>query len=116
MFDNLHVECEMPIKIPEDASWQTKDTPAQALDSYYLTKNKKLEYEAYDLEWEKDKDSVPKGYFRRKNIHRVFCEEFTGSINFYDLINGEWWEFCAFVEKGMVIKIITIDNPKGAEK
>jgi len=114
MFDYIRVECELPSEVPdiEKAEWQSKDTPAQYLDEYFLTPDGKLEHTEYDTEIEKT-DEAPFGfYLHRRNCRRVFCNKFTGSIRFYAKLPSGRFEFCAFVEWGKVIKIIVIEKPK----
>jgi len=84
------------------------------IDDYFLTKDGKLEYEAYDKEFIADTNAPLGGYIERSNIRREFCSDFTGGINFYDIINEDWWEYCAFIEKGIVIKIECVS--KGDKK
>jgi hypothetical protein len=106
MYDYIHVECELPIEVPCEAKWQTKDTPSQFLDDYYLTAKGRLEYDDYEEEIEYNEEAPFGFYVHRKNVHRTFCEDFTGSIRFYDEIEGKWYEFYAFIENGKVLKIV----------
>jgi hypothetical protein len=106
MFDYIKVEIpgfydleEVPTKV----EWQTKDTPAQQLDTYRLTRDG-LIHEAYDTRYEETKDAPLGFYLHRENRRDEFCN-MTTSINFYDLVDKRWWEFCAFIVNGKVTDI-----------
>ena len=117
MFDYIEVECELPCKVTnlEKAEWQTKDTPAQYLDKYFLTADGRFEHMEYDTRFEDNEDEPFGFYLHRDNKRRVFCSQFTGSIRFYDKLPDGWYEFCVFIEAGRVLKIVPIEIASGKD-
>ena len=86
LFDYITVEMELP-ELPEEdrgVRFQTKDTPNQGLDNYFITKEGRLQEELVEREWVDDEDAIFKGYFREVpgTRRRVFLD-FTGSVVFY---------------------------------
>lgn len=116
MFDNIKCKANLPVWGFSDATFQTKDTPSQLLDNYEIRENGEL--------WHLDYDIVDKSNPNAKGIDRlvgimshenerwVFCDDFTGTINFYTFIienkNKGWIEFQAFFKNGVLSGPITI--------
>jgi len=71
--------------------FQTKDTPAQALDNYELRGDGTLWYENYDAEWVEE-ESIFGGHLKKNNKRWEQCKDFTGIISFYRSIGKEDWE------------------------
>jgi len=85
MFDNVH--CHYPLPWPEvqDATWQSKDTPAQYLDEYEIREDGTLWHEAYTSRWEKD-DSAPLGfYLYRDDVHWAQVSDVSGELEIHHL-------------------------------
>lgn len=84
MYD--YVKCLYPTPWPDTATieFQTKDTPAQRLDSYEIRADGTLWHEKYDLRMEKTPES-PFGFWMHRDHPRwVQEEQFTGQIEIYD--------------------------------
>ena len=80
MFDQLFYKGE---------EYQTKDTPAQLLDNYKIEQNLEdghwyLWHEEYDTDWIDDEDHFGGGYAKQYNQRWVACEDFDGSLRFYN--------------------------------
>lgn len=99
MFDHIRCKYPLPVRGANDLSYQTKDTPAQALDHYVIRADGTLWHQAYDVEDRSDPTAV--GMRRligsairvRKRWRR---ERLSGEIIFYaDLPPKGWLEFRA---------------------
>ena len=103
MYDYIIPECKLPVEVPDGIEWQTKDTPAQFLDTYRITPEGQLIHGAYTFETvpksERDTHGLP--LFRRANPHDEPCD-FTGSIMFY----GGDYKFCAFFVNGQLTRLV----------
>lgn len=96
----------------EGAEYQTKDTPAQALDQYEIREDGTLWYQNYDCELVDDPDHFLGGYLKQFNHRWEFVSKFDGVIRFYreDKENGgynadKWIEYKALFMDGKIIKI-----------
>jgi hypothetical protein len=94
----------------EGREYQTKDTPAQALDNYKI-ENGELWYEEYDSEWVEG-EGLFGGGIRKFNERWVLCDEFDGAIRFYredkdkgGYQNDAWIEYQALFMNGNMIKL-----------
>jgi hypothetical protein len=90
--------------------YQTKDTPAQMLDTYEIRGNE-LWYKKVELEFTKEDSHVFGGYLKEISHEWVFCEDFDGVINFYreDKENGgykknKWIDYKVLFMNGKIIK------------
>ena len=107
MFDWVQCEYELPMEDAPLSGWQTKDTPAQRLDTYRIDKNGLLWGQEYDVVDRSDPNA--EGWRRiigmctRENIRDVRCN-MTGEIRFYTSrkVDGdkEWIEFSAYFKDG----------------
>jgi hypothetical protein len=98
------------------SDWQSKDTPAQALDNYKIEQDQDsghwcLWYEEYDAEWV-DQGSQFGDSLVKTNVRWQFCEEFDGVIRFYRSADGHktWIEYEALFMDGRMLKIKQIHN------
>jgi len=115
MFDYIVPECELPMPVPAGLEWQTKDTPAQFLDTYRITADGQLIHRAYTIETvpESERDDLGLPLWRRVNQHDEPCD-FTGSIEFYGgggPNRDVWYAFCAPFERGKLLKVVAVDHP-----
>jgi hypothetical protein len=90
--------------------YQTKDTPAQALDNYRI-EDDQLWFEDYESEWV-DGEGIFGGGIRKFNERWEPCNGFDGLIRFYreDLDRGgykadAWIEYEALFMNGHMIKL-----------
>jgi hypothetical protein len=90
--------------------YQTKDTPAQALDTYEI-RNNELWHKKVELRWNKDDDHMFGGHFEEISHEWVFCKDFDGVIRFYreDKENGgykknKWIDYKVLFMNGRIIK------------
>lgn len=110
MFDYVHHENEV---------YQSKSTPNQALDNYYIEVDQYsghtyLWVEEYDSEWI-DGEGLFGGSIRQFNERKVRCDDFDGLIYFYreDKENGgykkdAWIEYKALFMNGQLLKIVKL--------
>jgi hypothetical protein len=123
VFDYLR--CHFPLDLPgaNELEYQTKDTPAQYLDHYEITKDGILRHEDYDVE-----DRSEPGETGIKSIHGMMTpinkrwveeREFTGEIEFgSSWISGEWGSynnagsilFRAYFQRGELRRIEVLEN------
>lgn len=98
MYDYLR--CEMPLPDPEvqGEMFQTKDTPAQFLDTYVIRADGRLVNEYPNLE-ELPGEDPP--FWKRTGPPKEV--DWTGTMFFYTLDDdGRWYEYRALVWKGVV--------------
>ena len=104
----------------KDEVYQTKDTPAQALDKYKIEQDQTsgqfyLWYEKYDSDWVEEPDRFGGGYMKQSNQRWVACADFDGNLRFYrsDKDNRDLWiEYRALFMDGRMIKIKEVfDEP-----
>lgn len=114
MFDQVYYEGK---------EYQSKDTPAQALDNYKIEHDQcsghiYLWHQEYDMKW------VESGGFLGQSIetsnHRwVCCHEFDGNIRFYRAAlddkrkswkQNAWIEYSALFMDGKLLRIKEIKN------
>ena len=93
MFDYLH--CKMPLPpteiSPPSAVFQTKDTPDQEMTTYTISANGRLEREPGEI------------------------IDFHGNIDFYDGMNGGWWEYRARFTEGVCTSIRLLEYTPPSE-
>lgn len=101
MFDYLYYRGE---------EYQTKDTPAQALDDYRI-EQEQLWYLEYESEWTEGEGQFG-GSLVKSNQHWILCDDFDGVIRFYreDRDRGghkqdAWIEYEALFMDGNMIKL-----------
>lgn len=96
MFDNIRYN---------GMDYQTKDTPAQALDNYELRGDGTLWYENYDAEWDESASKFG-GILKKHNKRWEYCDQFTGIVKFYRNVGkGEWEEFEGTFAEGKLINL-----------
>lgn len=119
MFDNI--SCDMPL--PEGAGdvleWQTKDLDC-SMTHYAIRSDGRLVDARIRMEPKTGAPDAPEFLSKEYRDYRQKWFEakegpdapvnFTGSVNFYGQSgDGQWWEFCAFIEGGTCFKIIQIE-------
>ena len=120
MFDDLKCDYPLPAHVDKGTWFQTKDTPAQALDKYWIDESGKLWHEQYDIEDRSDPDAegIERicGMCTRVNKRWEPLPDFSGPISFYafkdDKRNKGWTEFLAsFVDGQIQTVAVTRDDP-----
>ena len=122
MYDYINCEAPLDVEGMEGRQFQTKDTPAQFLDTYTITADGKLMHEEYDLR-EEITDKAPLGMFLHRDDPRtVHLSDFTGSICFYGFKqegrgfsdSHGWVSFVALFDDGVLVRPIkTMNNRDG---
>lgn len=108
MFDDL---------LFEGKQYQTKDTPAQALETYEI-RGDELWMKKVEREWVENEEAIFGGYLEELSHEWIFCEDFDGAIRFYRDIgkdgNGDyiWEEYKTLFMDGKMIKCERIENDK----
>lgn len=114
MFDNIKCSYPLPIEGLENEVFQTKDTPAQFLDTYEIREDGTLWHEEYDIEDKSDRS--------KKGIERMFgcmsrvnerweqVTNFTGEIRFYTSIDTRWIDFSAYFVNGKLNQLHIIKD------
>lgn len=109
MFDYVRCKWPLPDGAPTEG-YQTKDTPAQYLDTYEIREDGSLWTEEYDYEDRSDPTKTGLGRFvgcmTRVNVRQVPCN-YTGQINFY----GDGWDFLAFFARGQMTALLSLADP-----
>lgn len=142
MFDYIHCEYPLPScpqalidrwgKSAKDIAFQTKDTPEQMMMSYVITKDGELFGNHKEYEWvaptdEPDENATPwqktfgLGHNKVVREWQVRCDNFSGSIRFYDSYSHAdkktcedyehdkysdgWVEYEALFQNGQLIQI-----------
>jgi hypothetical protein len=124
MFD--YIRCEMPLPVtpepPPDGEFQTKDTPAQYLDNYKITRDGRLLHEQYDMRWEEDA-KAPLGIWQRRDGKRWVEVPFHGDIEFgtISLHRGQFtggdWDYLARFTEGVCASIQLVNfSPTDPER
>ena len=110
MYDYLKVEYPLPDgHDPAGEEYQTKDTPAQYLDLYRITREGALEHQNYDTENRSDPNAEGimglLGCMTRVN-QRWEPEQFHGDLSFYRSDGqGKWREYVALFKDGKLIDL-----------
>ena len=103
MFDYVRCFRPLPGDPPKTVlEWQTKDTPAQALDTYEIREDGGLWGEEYDIE-----DHT------RVNIRPAKCD-MTGEVRFYGCEGhniDRWWEYSAYFINGELQSLTLLESP-----
>ena len=114
LFDHLYYEGH---------EYQSKDTPAQALDNYKIERDQDsghiyLWHEEYDAEWV-DGEGLFGGSIKTSNHRWVCCHEFDGNIRFYRAAlkdkheswkQDAWIEYSALFMDGKLLRVKEIKN------
>ena len=107
MFDNLFYEGK---------EYQSKDTPAQALDNYKIehdqcSGHQYLWHQEYDMKWVEDGGFLG-GSMETSNHRWVHCHDFDGNIRFYRTEDKAktWIEYSALFMDGKLLRIKEIKN------
>jgi hypothetical protein len=94
----------------EGREYQTKDTPAQALE-YYEIRNDELWYEDHDLEFIDEPGMLFGGYYKKVNVQWKFLSDFDGAVRFYRMDDDNdniWIEYKALFMDGKIVKIVDL--------
>lgn len=121
MFD--YIICEYPINAPDTVKeWQTKDTPAQYLETYKIDAQGNLWFLKVKREFrDNGKPGIDKltGCMHKISEEWVKESNFRDAIEFYggETINGKedlrkWWKYSAFFDDGKIINIKPICEGK----
>jgi hypothetical protein len=121
MFDDLQCDMELPIQATKIA-WQTKCLERN-LNKYAIRKDGRLVDTCSRIEAKEGAPPAPNedllseeyGNWRADWFeHKVGPDvpvDFTGSVNFYGQDERKrWWEFCAFIENGICIKMQPVET------
>lgn len=117
MFDYLKCEYDLPVDGAPVDGWQTKDTPAQWLDTYTIRKDGTLWAQEYDIEDHSNPNAegidAIIGCMTRVNIRDVPCD-MTGEVVFYnfkdDQVRTGWVEFSAQFQSGKIVSLELIED------
>lgn len=117
MFDYLRCEYDLPIHDAPAEGWQTKSTPAQAMDVYTIRKDGTLWGQEYDIEDRSNPNAKGlnriRGMATRVNHRDVRCT-MTGEVRFYTSKDGDWgrgWiEISAYFVNGQIKHLEVIEN------
>ena len=108
MFDNVYYEGK---------EYQSKDTPAQALDNYKIEPDQcsghiYLWHQEYDMKWVEDSGHFLGGFMETSNHRWVCCHNFDGNIRFYRSEDKykTWIEYSALFMDGKLLRIKEIKN------
>lgn len=118
MFDDLNCKYPLPAEAKGITWFQTKDTPAQALDVYEITETGELWHQEYDFEDRSDPDAEGilrlAGMLTRVRKRWIRCDTFTGGITFYAFKDAEnhdgWIEFTALFKCGQLLDLVLVEN------
>ena len=120
MFDNITCRYPLPVPGANDLDYQTKDTDAQALDSYEIREDGTLWHENYDVEDHSDPNA--EGLARIKGMMTRVNERWeqvlgTGEIVFYTSLDDNhrgWLQWSAYFVRGQLkhVELITHTKPK----
>lgn len=117
MFDYIDCQFPLPIEVDSRTEFQTKDTPAQMLDIYQITKDGRLLHEVYDIEDQSDPDAegIEALFGCMTRINKRFVEDsLSGFIRFYGFKNEVeatgWIEFEAKFNSGQLEEITLIED------
>lgn len=118
MFDYLNCDYPLPVEGAPTTGYQTKNTPAQALDVYTIRADGTLWGQEYDFEDRSDPDAKGimafAGCATRVNHRDVFCP-MTGEVRFYTSMDGGGWvEFSAYFTNGKLDILNVIEAPGAA--
>lgn len=110
MFDNLMCKYPLPTDIDlKNEMFQTKDTPAQFLDTYEIREDGTLWHENHDIEDHSDPNAkgIIKfiGNMTRVNYRWEPVKNFLGEIRFYTDYNKNWIEFSSYFVDGQLNQI-----------
>jgi hypothetical protein len=100
MFD--YVKCEYPLPSnPPCSAWQSKETPAQYLDTYMISADGKLLHEESDPQEKMDTGQSSTG-------RMIELSDFTGEFEFHDsdAVTGDWWSYTAKFASGKLLSIV----------
>lgn len=107
MFDNVEVLVALP-NLPADAKpdFQTKSL-ACFMEDYRIDEAGRLWVQKYDIEDRSDPNATGimrlAGSMTRIN-QRWVPFSYTGEVRFYDMIGGEWYEYSAYFENGLLVR------------
>lgn len=109
MFDTISYESKFPGR-----EFQTKDTPSQGLDNYFIKDDGTLWYRDYDARWVEDPDALFGGYLDQYNERIIPLPDFTGEIRFYDYRNdfNTLDEYSAYFVNGKMENFVVICENK----
>lgn len=109
LFDNIRCEYPLPGN-PIVDEWQTKDTPAQYLDTYVIKEDGTLWHEEYDTIDGRSPEEKARGGIiglcTHVNHRLVQVSDFRSCIVFYGGNDaGESWAFSALFDDGKLLSI-----------
>lgn len=122
MFDDVKCKYPLPIDGANALEFQSKDTPAQALDHYEIREDGSLWHQDYDIEDRSDptKDGLMglRGMLTPVNKRWAPVSDFRGELRFYTFWDSKfinsgdagWIEFSALFNDGKLVDIRLIEN------
>lgn len=120
MFDYMRCKHHLPPGTP-DLQWQTKDTPAQWMETYEIREDGSLWHHDHDIEDQSDPNAegllALAGCMTSVNFRWEPCL-LTGEVRFYDSTDfgnkDAWWEFSAYFVKGQLKELHQVAGPVDA--
>ncbi len=115
LYDNIICKYPLPGN-PVVREWQTKDTPAQYLETYVITEDGRLMHEEYDTVDRSDPNATGAwrfiGCMARENQRLVPVPDFRGCIEFYGgNDSGQEWEFSVLFDEGKLLSMKQLYPP-----
>lgn len=113
LFD--YITCLYPLPIKGKFNFQTKSTPAQFMDKYEIREDGTLWHENYDIEDHSDPNA--QGFKKfigcMTKVNRKWEQEnFTGEIQFDDVVDNKWIVFSSYFVKGQLKELHLLESDK----
>ncbi len=111
IFDYVRCHYPLPAVGANALEFQTKDMPHAFLDNYEIRADGTLWREHYDIEDRRDPNAKPgtlaalAGLMARVNL-RWEPEPYTGAMAFYAGLSGQWIEFVALFDHGVLKALV----------
>jgi hypothetical protein len=91
--------------------WQSKDTPAQYLDSYEIREDGTLWHREYDSRFEETTES-PLGFCVHQDNEHWAQEDYTGELEIHEALDDAWYSVQFWFRDG-VVKDAVYSSGKG---
>jgi hypothetical protein len=109
MFD--HVRCRYPLPDPEaqELEYQSKSTPAQALDNYVITPDGNLLHEEYDTRMEESAEA-PFGFYPHRDNCRWVAVDYRGELEIHTSVEQpastlKWYSYLLWFKDSCIADV-----------